>query len=62
MKEVLEPYAPPEAIVGTAPSRNVMTLGGTRTGMENYQRTVQVFAVDWLSACRWANDHWITTR
>lgn len=30
MKKVLEPYARPNAIVGTDASRNVITLGGTR--------------------------------
>ncbi len=49
MKKVLEPYARPNAIVGIDPSRNVITLGGTRTELENYLRTVQVFDVDWLS-------------
>lgn len=49
MKKVLEPYARPNAIVGVDGSRNVITLGGTRTELENYLRTVEVFDVDWLS-------------
>lgn len=49
MKKVLEPYARPNAIVGTDASRNVITLGGTRAELENYLRTVQIFDVDWLS-------------
>ncbi|WP_372167128.1 type II secretion system secretin GspD [Xanthomonas axonopodis] len=49
MKKVLEPYARPNAIVGTDPARNVITLGGTRAELENYLRTVQIFDVDWLS-------------
>ncbi|WDL18530.1 type II secretion system secretin GspD [Xanthomonas campestris] len=49
MKKVLEPYARPNAIVGTDNSRNVITLGGTRAELENYLRTVQIFDVDWLS-------------
>ncbi|MGV8960529.1 MAG: type II secretion system secretin GspD [Stenotrophomonas sp.] len=49
MKKVLEPYARPNAIVGIDGSRNVITLGGTRTELENYQRTVDIFDVDWLS-------------
>ncbi|MEE7546388.1 type II secretion system secretin GspD, partial [Xanthomonas sp. Kuri4-1] len=49
MKKVLEPYARPNAIVGVDPSRNVITLGGTRAELENYLRTVQIFDVDWLS-------------
>src|SRR5690606_19947680 len=49
MKKVLEPYARPNAIVGVDSSRNVITLGGTRTELENYLRTVEIFDVDWLS-------------
>ena len=49
MKKVLEPYARPNAIVGTDASRNVITLDGTRAELENYLRTVQIFDVDWLS-------------
>lgn len=49
MKKVLEPYARPNAIVNVDSGRNVITLGGTRTELENYLRTVQIFDVDWLS-------------
>jgi len=49
MKKVLEPYARPNAIVNVDPTRNVITLAGTRTELENYLRTVEVFDVDWLS-------------
>ncbi len=49
MKKVLEPYARPNAIVGTDPARNVITLAGTRSELENYLRTVEIFDVDWLA-------------
>ncbi|HEY5972849.1 MAG TPA: type II secretion system secretin GspD [Pseudoxanthomonas sp.] len=49
MKKVLEPYARPNAIVSTDPTRNVITLAGTRSELENYLRTVEIFDVDWLS-------------
>ncbi|HYG05903.1 MAG TPA: type II secretion system secretin GspD [Stenotrophomonas sp.] len=49
MKKVLEPYARPNAIVGIDPARNLITLGGTRAELENFQRTVDIFDVDWLS-------------
>ena len=49
MKKVLEPYARPNAIVSIDASRNVITLAGTRSELENYLRTVEVFDVDWLS-------------
>ena len=49
MKKVLEPYARPNAIVGVDSTRNVITLSGTRSELENYLRTVEIFDVDWLS-------------
>ena len=49
MKKVLEPYARPNAIVGIDPARNVISLAGTRTELENYLRTVEIFDVDWLA-------------
>ncbi|KAF1714234.1 type II secretion system protein GspD [Pseudoxanthomonas yeongjuensis] len=49
MKKVLEPYARPNAIVNTDNARNVITLAGTRTELENYLRTVEIFDVNWLA-------------
>ena len=49
MKKVLEPYARANAIVGIDGARNIITLGGTRTELENYLRTVEIFDVDWLA-------------
>lgn len=49
MKKVLEPYAQPNAIVSTDNARNVITLAGTRSELENYLRTVEIFDVDWLA-------------
>lgn len=49
MKKVLEPYARPNAIVNIDTTRNLITLAGTRSELENYLRTVEVFDVDWLS-------------
>jgi len=49
MKKVLEPYARPNAIVNVDATRNLITLAGTRTELENYLRTVEIFDVDWLS-------------
>ena len=49
MKKVLEPYARPNAIVNADNARNVITLAGTRTELENYLRTVEIFDVDWLA-------------
>ncbi|RZZ89413.1 type II secretion system secretin GspD [Pseudoxanthomonas winnipegensis] len=49
MKKILEPYARPNAVIATDPTRNLITLSGSRTELENYLRTVQIFDVDWLS-------------
>ena len=49
MKKVLEPYARPNAIVNADSARNVITLAGTRSELENYLRTVEIFDVDWLA-------------
>lgn len=49
MKKVLEPYARPNAIVGIDGSRNLITLAGSRSELENYLRTVEIFDVDWLA-------------
>ncbi|MFP7722521.1 type II secretion system secretin GspD [Lysobacter sp. A3-1-A15] len=49
MKKVLEPYARPNAIIGVDNARNVISIAGTRTELENYLRTIEIFDVDWLS-------------
>ncbi len=49
MKKILEPYARPDAVVATDPTRNIITISGTRSELENYLRTIQIFDVDWLS-------------
>lgn len=50
MKKILEPYARPNAIVSTDPGRNVITIAGSRTELENYLRTIRIFDVDWMSS------------
>ncbi|WP_146906980.1 type II secretion system secretin GspD [Arenimonas daejeonensis] len=49
MKKVLEPYARPNAVVNVDNARNMITLAGTRSELQNYLRTVQIFDVDWLA-------------
>lgn len=49
MKKVLEPYARTNAIIAVDSARNLITLAGTRSELENYLRTVQIFDVDWLA-------------
>jgi len=50
MEKLLKPYARPNAIVSVDPGRNVITLAGTNSELENYLRTVQIFDVDWMSS------------
>ena len=50
MEKLLKPYARSNAIVSVDPGRNVITLAGTNTELENYLRTVQIFDVDWMSS------------
>ena len=50
MQKILEPYARPNAIINVDPGRNVITVGGSRTELENYLRTIQVFDVDWMAS------------
>lgn len=49
MEKVLEPYARPNAIVGADNARNVITISGSRSELDNYLRTIEIFDVDWLS-------------
>ena len=49
MKKLLEPYARPNAIVNVDNGRNVITIAGSRTELENYLRTIEIFDVDWLA-------------
>ena len=49
MEKVLKPYARPNAVVNVDNARNIISVAGTRTELENYLRTIQIFDVDWLS-------------
>src|SRR5690554_6395044 len=49
MEKVLEPYARPDAIVGADNARNVITIAGSGTELDNYLRTIEIFDVDWLA-------------
>lgn len=48
MKKLLEPYARPNAVVSVDNSRNLIVVAGTRSELQNYLRTVEIFDVDWL--------------
>ncbi len=49
MEKILEPYARPNAIVNVDNGRNVITVAGSRSELENYLRTIEIFDVDWLA-------------
>lgn len=49
MEKVLKPYARPNAVVNVDNARNVISIAGTRSELENYLRTIEIFDVDWLS-------------
>jgi general secretion pathway protein D len=49
MKKILEPYARANAVVSVDSSRNLIVLAGTRSELQNYLRTVEIFDVDWLA-------------
>jgi general secretion pathway protein D len=49
MKKLLEPFARANAVVSVDSARNLIVLAGTRSELENYLRTVEIFDVDWLA-------------
>ena len=48
MEKLLKPYAKADAFVSVDTSRSMLVLAGTPTELENYQRTIDTFDVDWL--------------
>lgn len=50
MEKILKPYARPNSIVNVDSGRNVITIAGSRTELENYLRTIRIFDVDWMSS------------
>ena len=50
MEKILKPYARPNSIVNVDGGRNVITVAGSRTELENYLRTIAIFDVDWMSS------------
>lgn len=49
MRKILEPYARPNAIVNADNGRNIISVAGNQSELENYLRTIEIFDVDWLS-------------
>lgn len=48
MQKLVKPFARADSILLVDPSRNLIVLSGTPQELENYQRTVTTFDVDWL--------------
>ena len=48
MQKLIKPFARADSVLLVDASRNLIVLSGTPQELENYQRTVQTFDVDWL--------------
>lgn len=48
MQKLLKPYAAKDAFLLVDPGRNVLVLAGTSEQLDNYQRTIETFDVNWL--------------
>jgi general secretion pathway protein D len=48
MQKLLKPYAKADAFVSVDTARSMLVLAGTASELENYQRTIDTFDVDWL--------------
>jgi general secretion pathway protein D len=48
MQKLLKPYAKADAFVSYEDARNFIVMSGTASELANYQRTIDVFDVDWL--------------
>ena len=48
MAKLMKPYAKSDAFVSIDPDRSLLVLAGTPSELDNYQRTIDTFDVDWL--------------
>ncbi|MBS0557619.1 MAG: type II secretion system secretin GspD [Proteobacteria bacterium] len=48
MQKLLKPYAKADAVVSADDARNLLVMAGTAAELANYQRTIDIFDVDWL--------------
>ncbi|URX61993.1 type II secretion system secretin GspD [Luteibacter anthropi] len=48
MQKLIKPFARPDSILLADPTRNVLVMAGTTSELDNYNRTVKTFDVDWL--------------
>src|ERR1700754_4052568 len=48
MQKLIKPFARADATLLADPTRNVLVMAGTPSELQNYQRTIATFDVDWL--------------
>ncbi|MEO7431332.1 MAG: type II secretion system secretin GspD [Dokdonella sp.] len=48
MAKLLKPYAKADAFVSIDPDRSLLVLAGNQSELDNYQKTIATFDVDWL--------------
>ncbi|MDR2013804.1 MAG: type II secretion system secretin GspD, partial [Rhodanobacter sp.] len=48
MAKLMKPYVKADAIVSADPNRALVVLAGTPAELDNYQRTIDTFDVDWM--------------
>ncbi|RDI98691.1 type II secretion system protein GspD [Dyella solisilvae] len=48
MQKLIKPFARADAVLLVDASRNLIVLSGTPSELDNYQRTIHTFDVDWL--------------
>jgi general secretion pathway protein D len=48
MQKLIKPFARPDAVLLADSERNLLVMSGTPDELDNYQRTVHTFDVDWL--------------
>ncbi|MEO6689160.1 MAG: type II secretion system secretin GspD, partial [Dokdonella sp.] len=46
--KLLKPYAKADAFVSIDPNRSLLVLAGTPSELDNYQRTIDTFDIDWM--------------
>lgn len=48
MQKLLKPFAQPDAFISVDTARSLLVMAGTPEQLQNYQRTIDIFDVDWL--------------
>ncbi|TCV92017.1 type II secretion system protein D (GspD) [Luteibacter rhizovicinus] len=48
MQKLIKPFARQDSVLLADPARNVLVMAGSSSELDNYQRTIDTFDVDWL--------------